>query len=740
MPRNRVYNIPFLEASTRKPADTHLLIDENGKIAFAHQAASLLDQVSLPEYIRELFGACLPRFDAAFASCLASGQSQCQLLLQAPGKPIVPVGASFALCTLPENTFQVLLTLQPALAGPGAPLPQPILPAASGFQQLDPMFLASQTLAQVGNFKFDFTSAQVEWTPAMFDIYRIPASTLPLPYPAFLEKLHPQDRPLFLDQCQHATISGSHLKMTVRILRGDNTTGFIQLTAQPWYNEAGTATGVFGTVVDITSLQESKQQLKASEERIRLLAENGSDVMAIFSAEGACTYMSSSATRILGYQPEDFLGQSLFDFIHPEDISWIQAGFQQIRQTERLVVPPFRFRTSQGDWRWMETIVTNYLDNPFIQGYATTSRDITDRRLGELKIQESEQRYKSLFEHHPDPVYSLNLEGQFMTANRQVSQVLGYETETVMGKDFRELIVAEFLPRTIRHFSHCRQGQARHYKTAVFDRKGNQTSLEVINIPMIVDGQVTGIFGIAKDITQLQKSREERQRLINRLKQKNHHLEQFASIVSHNLRAPVANILGLTNLFDSENPDSDISLQVIANLQKSAEDLDSTIHDLNQILSNRLGPNQAREMIDLAALVSSIQNTLKEDIIRNLVVIEADFTEVASIRTVKSYLHNILLSFIRHAICQQRRDKPLVIKMKTTRFENENCLTIQDNSLNLKRQKIDTLDVHRPLEAGRGKKGLLFQLIRTQVETIGGKVEMDIKPGVGATIKLYLLN
>lgn len=860
MQRERVLNETFTEPNTHD-ANGYFLINEEGKIIFANQSAVLLKDVTVPAYIRELFQLCLPAFEAAFASCLATGKSQSRLQYRACGGPILAVDACFDLIPLSANAFQMILTLTPVPAASQPPLArEPV--KQTGLLQLDPLFIKAQTLARVGNFKFDYATAQIEWSPPIFQIFRLPDTSVSFTYPQFLDRIHPEDRPLFLRQSQQATLTHSPLQLDIRILRGDNTTGFIQLSTQPCYNENGMVSGAFGTVVDITAyknaecqlrqalttvekvmnysldmlltidgegiilhtskacetvlgytpeetvgqhymkfvapqdlertmtelvqvragfpthnflhhcvrkdgtlaplfwsgfwseqeqhyfcvgrdatdLQGAQHQLMASEERFRLLAENGSDMMCILSPEGRYSYVSSSACRILGYSPEDFLGRSPFDFMHPEDLPSVRERFEQIRYTDHLTFPPYRFRDARGEWRWVETILTNYLDNPYIQGFAVTSRDITQRQERELKIQESEQRYKSLFEHHPDPVYSLNLEGVFLTANPRVGQILGYAPADIIGKDFRELIVPELLADTVAHFLQCRQGGALTYKTAAYTRCGNQVDLEVTNIPIIIAGQVTGIYGIAKDITQFQKARRERRQLIGRLEQKNHNLEQFACIVSHNLRAPVANILGLTSLFNNLDPGSEMNAQVIANLQKSAGNLDEIIHGLNQILSNRFELDQPQEMVDLTSLLALVKNTLKEDLIRSQATVEADFSAVPAIKMVKSFLHNILLSLVRDAIRFQVPDSPLVIKMKTNCLENKICLTIQDNSLNLKRQKKGPFTGLARFGAHGEEKGLPWQLIKMQVEALGGKVELDVAPAIGCTFKLFLTN
>jgi hypothetical protein len=141
-----------------------------------------------------------------------------------------------------------------------------------------------------------------------------------------------------------------------------------------------------------------------------------------------------------------------------------------------------------------------------------------------------------------------------------------------------------------------------------------------------------------------------------------------------------------------------------------------------------------------AYLLTSIQHTLKEDIMRSQATFEADFSNLRAFNTVKSLLHNILLRLIRHAMRGKVPDTLLRIKMKTSYFENKNCLTIQDNSLNLKRQKNGSFAGFADVEMNGEVKALPWQLIKSQVEALGGKIALDATPGRGCTFKLFLTN
>ncbi|PLS02711.1 EAL domain-containing protein [Neobacillus cucumis] len=146
-----------------------------------------------------------------------------------------------------------------------------------------------------------------------------------------------------------------------------------------------------------------------------------------------------------------------------------------------------------------------------------TKRKQTERELIESehrylqeKIKMSEQRYKSLFDYHSDAVYSLDLEGRFTSANAACEKISGYSPEQLIEKNFSELIYEEDLAEIIRIFHLTIQdGGSQQTKKFRLKRKtGEILMLDTTTIPIIVDGEIMGVYGIAKDITEQVKNQE----------------------------------------------------------------------------------------------------------------------------------------------------------------------------------------------------------------------------------------
>lgn len=129
-------------------------------------------------------------------------------------------------------------------------------------------------------------------------------------------------------------------------------------------------------------------QLRKNEERFRKLVSNSSDITTILNTSGDFMYMSASCELILGYSTEELIGKNIFDFIHINDVEVIRGFFSEALTTKhsKVIAPPYRFYHSNGSWIYLESIGANLSEDSLIQGIIINSRDITDRRNTEEKL------------------------------------------------------------------------------------------------------------------------------------------------------------------------------------------------------------------------------------------------------------------------------------------------------------------------------------------------------------------
>ena len=130
-------------------------------------------------------------------------------------------------------------------------------------------------------------------------------------------------------------------------------------------------------VTDITEKTRIERELELTQRRFRVLVQEGSDLISILNSQGEYTYVSPAYSAIFGYMLEDLTNFNAFELIHPEDRSRILGQFEQVKKERRMKTEPFRYRRANGEYVWLESIATNLLNDPSVEGIVINSRDIT---------------------------------------------------------------------------------------------------------------------------------------------------------------------------------------------------------------------------------------------------------------------------------------------------------------------------------------------------------------------------
>jgi PAS domain S-box-containing protein len=138
--------------------------------------------------------------------------------------------------------------------------------------------------------------------------------------------------------------------------------------------------------------RQAETALRASEERFRALVENSSDALFLIDGEGRVTYVAASSQRHLGWKPDEMLGQSVFDFLHPDDreVAGIRMS-EALQRPGEIVSAELRFRHADGAWRIMEAVGVNRLNDPPVGAIILNARDITERRKLEEQLRQAQK-------------------------------------------------------------------------------------------------------------------------------------------------------------------------------------------------------------------------------------------------------------------------------------------------------------------------------------------------------------
>jgi signal transduction histidine kinase len=222
----------------------------------------------------------------------------------------------------------------------------------------------------------------------------------------------------------------------------------------------------------------------------------------------------------------------------------------------------------------------------------------------------------------------------------------------------------------------------------------------------------------------------------NEITQNNQQLEQYSYMTAHNLRGPVARLLGLTAIFGKLGEGGD--KEIIDKIQKEANSLDTLIRDLNKILQVRKASEELRTTIELRPSIKQAIQILESDIQEANANIITDFTLVSSLLFVPTYFENIIYNLVSNAIKYRHPDKALVIRI--TSFEESDYIGIRvsDNGMgiDMEKNKDKIFGLYKRFHFHKDGKGIGLYLIKAQLETMGGKIKLESKVNVGTEFTL----
>jgi signal transduction histidine kinase len=239
---------------------------------------------------------------------------------------------------------------------------------------------------------------------------------------------------------------------------------------------------------------------------------------------------------------------------------------------------------------------------------------------------------------------------------------------------------------------------------------------------------------------QVIKRTTELQKTLTDLEKRNRDLDQFSHVISHNLRGPVASILGLGRILDRENPADPVNLEIFNRLTEAAQNLDGIVCDLSVILEVKDNQELPTENIELPQLVKQAEKLLVTDI-KNSGLQTHFMGEVTSVVGVKAYLESIFYNLLSNAIKYASIDRPPVVRITGARQNNSNHVVISftDNGMGIPSKDHEKIfQPYKRLSAKGSGKGLGLYLVKTQVEAMGGQVSVSSQEGEGTTFTIQL--
>jgi PAS domain S-box-containing protein len=285
---------------------------------------------------------------------------------------------------------------------------------------------------------------------------------------------------------------------------------FLDFIYEPIIDESGRVTGIFVEGHDVTEARGVQQALRASEERYRQIVE-GAEEFAIVTLDdqGTITGWNSGAERIMGFSPEEALGQPSSLFFTPEDRAAGVPDHEINRayvdgqaQNERWHI------RKDGSRFWGSGLIMRLEDSG---GYLKIFRDRTVEHQAEAELRRSEERFREQFENANDYIFTADLEMRIVEGNPAIAAALGTTPEELTGRSIAEFLPPEMHERSKQMFASKLSGgsESTRYETQVYGAEGQLMTWEINSrLTRNHEGAPTGLHAIARDVSERRRAED----------------------------------------------------------------------------------------------------------------------------------------------------------------------------------------------------------------------------------------
>jgi PAS domain S-box-containing protein len=509
---------------------------------------------------------------------------------------------------------------------------------------------------------------------------------------------------------------------------------------------------VLAVIQDITTRKLAEKSLLESQANLSNILENTETAYVLLDKNARVLSFNKIAQQMAGAEMGKIIqkDQSYFDLMPDHKKDNIKKTIENIIKTGKEIKYEATYLQINGKARWYYISMHPIFGNDKkILGLSVAATNITERKKREVQIKQSNERYQLVTKATKDIIWDLNILDNKIYRSDNFAKVFGYSNHDKnttneswvknIHEDDRQRVLLSIDEKINDPCATLWECQYRHYRTSgeiahvedrgyiVRDRENNK-ALRMV--------------GAMRDVTEEKKLSIERDKITFDLVQRNKDLEQFAYIISHNLRLPVTNIMGLVNLIQKRSVLSEKDYQRCLNgLLTSTEKLDNIIRDLHGILQLRQITHKEKKVpVHFSELVNDIQTSIDDLLKKENVVIKMDF-DVDHIYTLKSYIYSIFFNLISNSIKYRNGHDPL-IEIKSQKINDKVMLTFKDNGrgidLNIQGNKIFGLynKFHMEVEG----KGVGLYMTKTQVEILGGTINVKSAVNVGTEFTIELNN
>lgn len=600
-------------------------------------------------------------------------------------------------------------------------------------------------VAKIGGWELDLMSNELYWTDVTKGIHEVDLHYTPKLENAIDFYKVGESKKRISELVEKAITKGESFEEDFEIITAKGNSRWVRSKCLVDFYD-GKAIRIYGTFQDINQqkLNDINLEKSLNELKQQRFALDQHTLVSVTDLEGKIIYVNDKFAEISGYEKSELIGNSnklLKSTFHSVDF------FKNMNETiysGNVWNGEICNMKKNGDQYWLRMTIVPFKDHitGSVVQFISICTDITEKRIEETRL----KLLESVITNTKDAVIITEAEPftlpgpKIVYVNNAFCEMTGYSQEEVIGKTPRILQG----PLTDREELH-KLGEAL--------RKWESTEIEIINykkngehfwvnfsvVPIADEtGWFTHWISVQRDTTNRRKLEEERKHLIDELSSSIAELKQFTYITSHNLRAPVTNLLGIFSILDTSTIQDSFTLELIEGLRKSTLNLNETLNDLIKILIIKENTNLTLSKVNIPETLEHVKKSIENLLLNKNANIQVDFSAFNSIDFNKSYLESIFLNLITNSIRYAYPERKIEIKIRTEIKKNKLKLIYSDNGLgmDMNRVKDQIFGLYKRFHNHPESKGVGLYLVHSQVTSLGGQIEVDSEVNVGTTFTI----
>ncbi|MBE9187618.1 PAS domain S-box protein [Microcoleus sp. LEGE 07076] len=521
-------------------------------------------------------------------------------------------------------------------------------------------------------------------------------------------------------------------------IRKDGSRFPVQLSVTALFDTEGNITGFLGIGQDISDAVAAATQRKQAEKELRDLTnalQNAVEGISRLDSEGRYVKINRAYAHTCGYEPEEMLGMAWPLTVHPDDVEMLTLAYQEMLISGRVEVEARGIRKNGSFFYKQITMVTACDEQGIFNGHHCFIKDITERKLTETALQESEFKYRQIVELAEEGIWVVDSNARTTYVNHAMARMLGYSELEMFGKPLWEFMDEPEKQQALALSEGRNQGivEQHEFKFKTKDGKGIWTYLSASPV-LDEQGNMLSCCALVYNITSRKESEQQMLQLTEELKRSNEELEQFAYAASHDLQEPLRAVTSYAQLLAQRyqgNLDAKAN-KYINYIVDGSTRMQQLINDL--LAYSRLGTRGKEfEPADGNAAVKQSLFNLQIAIAETKAAITCE--AMPTVMADEFQLVQLFQNLVANGIKFCREDIPL-IHIAACRQDSEWVFSVRDNGIGIAPQYADRIFIIFCRLHGRREysgTGIGLAMCKRIVERHGGRIWVESQEGKGAT-------